>query len=41
MGTYWELRGALVGGAIGSGIGPFGEQSFDKAFSFATGPRGE
>ncbi len=41
MGTYWELRGALVREAIGSGIGSFGEYSFDKAVSFATGLRGE
>ncbi len=41
MGPYRGLRGALVRGAIGSGIGSFRDYGLDEAFSFAIGPYGD
>ena len=41
LGLYWELRGTLVLGTIGSGICPFGEYGLDEKFGLAIGARGK
>ena len=41
MGLYRGCCGELVGGAVDSVIGPFGEYGFSEAFIPVIGPRGE
>ena len=36
----WKVFSALVGGVIGTRIGPFVQRSLDEAFGFAVGSRG-